>query len=462
MLEFLNYLNRLVWGIPALVMIIGVGIYLSLRTGFVQLRLFPVALMHFFKRFGKQKKKDGDSSYRALCTALAATVGTGNVAGVAGAIAIGGPGAIFWMWICGILGMATKFAEATLAVRFRSRRAGGELVGGPMHMIENGMPRSWKWLAVLYCFFGVVAALGVGNATQVNAVIGSIKSVIAFFGGSGGFHINIIMGVLLSLLTLMMLLGGAKRIGQIAERLVPFAAVGYILLCTAVLLFRWQALPSAISAIIKGAFSPRSITGGVVGSASVALRVGASRGVFTNEAGMGTAAIAHGTSDVDHPVKQGLMGIVEVFLDTILICTLTALVILCSGIGIDYGVDTGVLLTVDAFGGVLGSWVCIPIAIAMCCFAIATVLGWGLYGIRCAQYLFGENAWKYFVYLQGAVVLISSVLQTGTVWTLAETVNGLMAIPNLIVLAYLAPELQRLTCEFHKANLDKQAVSVVK
>jgi len=453
MLNVLDYLNRFVWGIPALLLIVGVGVYLTLRTGFAQLRLFSAAVRSFLSRFKKQNGEDGASSYRALCTALAATVGTGNIAGVAGAIAIGGPGAIFWMWICALLGMVTKFAEATLAVRYRRRNANGELVGGPMYMIADGMPSKWKWLAVLYCFFGVVAAFGVGNATQVNAVIGSINGVIVFFGGTASTSIDLILGLLLAVLILAMLLGGAKRIGSIAERLVPFASVGYMLLCIVVLLLRWKALPGAFSAIVCGAFSPKAVTGGVIGSAFAALRVGASRGVFTNEAGMGTAAIAHATSEVEHPVRQGLMGIMEVFLDTILICTLTALVILCSGIGIDYGVDTGVLLTVDAFSAVLGSWVCIPIAVAMCCFAVATVLGWGLYGIRCAQYLFGENAWKCFVYLQGAVVIISSVLHTGTVWALAETVNGLMAVPNLIVLAYLAPEIQRLTgdfCKYHR------------
>jgi len=308
----------------------------------------------------------------------------------------------------------------------------------------------------------VVAAFGVGNATQVNAVIGSVNGVIAFLGGTESRYTDLFMGILLACLISVMLLGGAKRIGSIAERLVPFAAVGYMLLCVTVLFLCRRMLPGAFSAIIQGAYSPGAVTGGVIGSAFTAIRVGASRGVFTNEAGMGTAAIAHGASDVAHPVSQGLMGIIEVFLDTIVICTLTALVILCSGISIDYGTDTGVLLSVDAFSKVLGSWVCVPIAIAMACFAIATVLGWGLYGIRCVQYLLGEKTWKSFVYLQGIVVLISAVLGTGTIWTLAETVNGLMAIPNLIALAYLAPKIQHLVLDFRKASLDKCTAKVVK
>lgn len=462
MLKVLEWINRFVWGMPALILIIGVGLYLSFCTGFAQLRLFPRALRSFLSQFKRRNETGGNSSYRALCTALAATVGTGNIAGVAGAIAIGGPGAIFWMWICAVFGMVTKFGEATLAVKYRRINKKGETVGGPMYMIEDGMPKKWKWMASLYCFFGVVAAFGVGNATQVNAVIGSINGVVAFLGGGGSVATDMLLGVILALLISSMLLGGAKRIGSVAERLVPFAAVGYMLLCVFVLLVRWRALPDVFASILCGAVSPCAVTGGMVGSAFTALRIGASRGVFTNEAGMGTAAIAHGASEVDHPVKQGLMGIVEVFLDTIVICTLTALVILCSGVDINYGVDTGVLLTVDAFSEVLGAWICVPIAVAMCCFAVATVLGWGLYGIRCAQYLFGEKAWRPFVYLQGAVVLISSVLQTGTVWILAETVNGLMAIPNLIALAYLMPGLQHLTGDFRKAILDKSRVKVVK
>jgi len=462
MLKVLDMVNRFVWGVPALLLIIGVGLYLSVRTGFAQLRLFPVAIRTFVGRFQRRNTCGGDASYRALCTALAATVGTGNIAGVAGAISIGGPGAIFWMWVCGLLGMVIKFAEATLAVLYHRKNEKGETVGGPMYMIEQGLPSGWKWLAGVYCFFGVVAAFGVGNATQVNAVIGSVNGVIAFLGGTESRYTDLFMGILLACLISVMLLGGAKRIGSIAERLVPFAAVGYMLLCVTVLFLCRRMLPGAFSAIIQGAYSPGAVTGGVIGSAFTAIRVGASRGVFTNEAGMGTAAIAHGASDVAHPVSQGLMGIIEVFLDTIVICTLTALVILCSGISIDYGTDTGVLLSVDAFSKVLGSWVCVPIAIAMACFAIATVLGWGLYGIRCVQYLLGEKTWKSFVYLQGIVVLISAVLGTGTIWTLAETVNGLMAIPNLIALAYLAPKIQHLVLDFRKASLDKCTAKVVK
>ena len=447
MTKVLEFANKVVWGVPALVMILGVGCYLSFQTRFAQIRMFPRAVTCFVKRFRKRDAGDGVSSYQALCTALAATVGTGNIAGVAGAIAIGGPGAIFWMWICALFGMIIKFAEATLAVRYRERNASGEFVGGPMYIIKRMIPKA-GYLASAYCFFGVVAAFGVGNAAQINAVIGGVNSAILYLGGKQHVLIDLMLGFCLAVLILFMLLGGARRIGQIAERLVPYAAVGYILLCAIVLIGRAQIIPYAFSSIIIGAFKPEAMTGGVVGSAFTVLRIGASRGVFTNEAGMGTASIAHAASNVAHPIEQGLMGIMEVFLDTIIICTMTALVILCSGIPIVYGRDTGVLLTTQAFSNVLGEWVCIPISVFLCCFALATVLGWGLYGIRCAQFLLGEKSWKGFVYMQAAIVPISAVLGTGTVWMLAETVNGLMAIPNLIVLAYLAPEISRLTMEY--------------
>lgn len=449
MSEVLNYLNQFVWGVPALLLILGVGVYLTLKSRFAQFALFPQSLRLFFSRLlGRRDDHNGVSPFQALCTALAATVGTGNLAGVAGAIAIGGPGSIFWMWICAFFGMVTKFAEATLAVRYREKNANGEWVGGPMYMIRNGLGSRWNWLGSLYCFFAVVAAFGVGNATQINAVIGGINTAITAFGGQETQWGNLLMGIILAVLIAVLLLGGAKRIGMAAEMLVPFASVAYLLLGAGVLLVRASAIPAAFSAIVAGAFSPRAVTGGIIGSMFQALRVGTSRGVFTNEAGMGTASIAHASAQVKHPVEQGMMGIIEVFLDTIVICTMTALVILCSGVAIPYGTDMGVTLTVQAFSSVYGDWVSILIALALCCFAFATILGWGLYGARCAQYLFGDTIWKPFVYLQAVVVVISARLGTGVVWTLSELVNGLMAIPNLIALAQLSPELHRLTKDY--------------
>lgn len=444
---YIQWLYRLVWGIPAILLILGVGGYLSLRTGFVQIRLFPAACRDFWHRlFDKTQASRGVTSFQALCTALAATVGTGNIVGVAGAICIGGPGAIFWMWISALFGMVTKMAEAVLAVRYQVRD-GEELLGGPMYYIRHGLGGKWKHLAGIYAFFGVVAAFGVGNATQVNAVIMSVNSCITAFGGAPNHRLDLILGIFLAVVVLILLSGGAKRIGSVAERLVPFAAAMYLILGTVVLLLRFDAIPHAFSAIFRGAFTPAAATGGMVGYILTTLRTGVSRGVFTNEAGMGTAALAHGSASVRHPVQQGLMGIMEVFLDTIVICTMTALVILCSGVEIPYGTEMPEL-TSFAFSAVLGDWVQVVIAASLCLFAFATILGWGLYGTRCAQYLFGCAVGKRFAWLQAATVILGAVLQTSTVWLLAETVNGLMAIPNLIALFLLSPEICRLMKQY--------------
>lgn len=452
MTKFLSGFHAIVWGAPALVMILGVGLYLSLRLRVVQLTLLPRAVREFFAKLRARKSEgSGISPFQALCTALAATVGTGNLVGVAGAICMGGPGAIFWMWVCGVLGMVTKFAEATLAVRYRIRSGDG-YIGGPMYVITQGLGQRYSWLACVYCLFGVVAAFGVGNATQINAVITGVNAVLTRFGGQETRTGNLVMGILLAVLVGAMLLGGARRIGAVAERLVPFVSVVYILMCTGVLAVRFREIPFAFSAIVQGAFSPRAVTGGMLGSAFQALRVGCSRGVFTNEAGMGTASIAHASAEVSHPAEQGLMGIMEVFLDTILICTLTALVILVSGVPISYGVDAGAELTTLAFTAIYGEAAAIVIALALACFAIATVLGWGLYGARCAEFLFGGKAWRYFALAQTGAVILGSVLDTGTVWQLSETINGLMVIPNLIALAALTPELVRLTKEYQKSD----------
>lgn len=443
--HIISAVNNVVWGVPVLVMILGTGAYLSIATGFAQLRLFPRAVKSFLQKLRCPKEADGVSPYQALCTALAATVGTGNIAGVAGAIALGGPGSIFWMWLCAVFGMITKFSEAVLAVHYRKSDGCGGYMGGPMYVIENGLGRKWSWLGKLYCFFGVVAALGVGNATQIDAVIGGARDVAQYFGRAGTSAGDLCIGIIAAALLLTVLLGGAQRIGQFAETLVPFAAVAYLLLCMGALVANAERIPDAFTQIITAAFSPQAVTGGVLGSVFISLRVGVSRGVFTNEAGMGTAGIAHGAATVSHPVEQGYMGIMEVFLDTIVICTMTALVILSSPESIPYGTDVGVRLTTRAFAATYGSWVSIPISLFLCCFAFATMIGWGLYGMRCAEYLFGKTAWKTFAVIQAVVLVVSTLLKTETIWTLAETVNGLMAIPNLIALCLLCPVVVKLT-----------------
>ena len=440
MIRLLESVNAVLWGLPVLLLITGVGIYLSLQSGFVQIRWFPKALRHFLNSLKVRPQGNCKvSGYRALCTALAATVGTGNLAGVAGAIAVGGPGVIFWMWMSGILGMVIKFAEVVLAMHFRRKNSAGELIGGPMYMIQDGLPKKYRYLAYIYCFFGVIASFGIGNGTQVNAVIGGIQSILSENGIMHSGIRNLIIGAALGIIVLTAFRGGASGIGSFTELLVPFAAVLYILLSIGVLIFRRDCLPEAISAIFTGAFSPKAVTGGMIVSVFQVIRVGTARGLFTNEAGMGTASIAHACADIDKPLMQGLLGIMEVFIDTILICTLTALVILCSGVPIAFGSDAGITLTMDAFSSVYGSWILIPVTVAVCLFAFATILGWGLYGSRCAQYLFGEGIWKVYVGLQVIVVVLGSVINTSTVWLLSEIVNALMVIPNLIAIAWLSP-----------------------
>lgn len=445
----LEFVHKLVWGVPALSMILGVGFYFTVRTGCAQISLFPRALRNFFTRLRPGRAAgQGVSSFQALCTALAATVGTGNIAGVAGAVAIGGPGAVFWMWISALLGMMTKLAEVTLAIRYREPSGDGSFMGGPMYIIRNGMGTSWSWLAVTYAFLGVVAAFGIGNATQINAVISSVNCTLGTVGIEKTPLLDFVIGIFFAGLSMWVLLGGAKRIGAASEVLVPVAALAYIGLCSGVLICNATHIPAAFQRIMQGAFAPRAVTGGVIGSALTSLRVGVSRGAFTNEAGMGTASIAHATAETGHPAEQGLMGIVEVFLDTIVICTMTALVILCSPVQIVYGLDEGAVLTVRAFSCTYGPWVSAVISLFLCCFAFATMLGWSFYGIRCAQYLFGAGCWKPFVCVQALVVVLSTLLSTGTVWLLSEVMNGLMAIPNLIALAALSPELCRLIVDY--------------
>lgn len=446
MTKILSLLHVLVWGAPALFLILGVGLYYSLRLGFPQLRYLPQAMGCLF---GKLKGGGKDSSFRSLCTALGATVGTGNLVGVAGAICVGGPGAVFWMWVCGILGMVTKYAEAVLAVRYRVSSPEGYL-SGPMYMITEGMGSRFRPLAVCYCLMGLAASFGIGNAVQIHAVRTGIGEVLRSLDLPVTRLTDLVIGLILGATVGIMLFGGAKRIADGAQRLVPFAAVSYILMCLVVLLLRWDRLGGAFSRILLGAWEPKAVTGGAIGSAFQTLRVGCSRGTFTNEAGMGTAAIAHGSAEVSHPVEQGLMGIVEVFLDTIVICTLTALVILVSGVPIAYGVDTGAELTLNAFAGVYRNGAKYLLTAMLACFAIATLLGWGLYGARCAQFLFGSGAWPYFAAAQTLSALFSTVVSTAQLWQLAEIQNALMLFPNLIALVALSPEVIRLTKEYRK------------
>ena len=445
--------NNFIWGVPAMVCIFGVGLYLSIRTGFLQIRKFPYAIRTTLGRiFRKRSASDGAiTPFQAVCTALAATVGTGNIAGVAGAIAIGGPGAIFWMWVSALFGMCTKFAEVTLAVHFREINANGELVGGPMYYIKNGLGKKWNWLAYLFAAFGVLTVFGTGNATQVNTITTAINSALLNYNiisESAVSTSNLIIGIVIAILIAMILLGGIKRIGQVTEKLVPFMALLYILLGLGVILLNIQNIPSVFVSIFKGAFQPSAVTGGIIGSMFLSIKKGVSRGIFSNEAGLGTGSIAHACADTKKPVKQGMFGIFEVFTDTIVICTLTALVILCSGVPITYGEAAGAELTILGFTSTYGNWVSIFTAVAMCCFAFSTALGWGLYGARCIEFLFSEKVIKPFMVVYALVAILGATANLGLMWNIAETFNGLMAIPNLIALFLLSGTVVSLTKEY--------------
>ena len=448
-----SVVNNFIWGVPAMICIIGVGLYLSIRTRFLQIRKFPYSMKVTLGRMMKKKEaSDGAlTPFQAVCTALAATVGTGNVAGVAGAIAIGGPGAVFWMWISALLGMCTKFAEVTLAVHFRETNAQGDLVGGPMYYIKNGLDKKWHFLAYLFAAFGVLAVFGTGNATQVNTITTAIDSALSSFNilpADAVKLVNLIIGVALAIIIALILIGGIKRIGNVTSKLVPFMAIMYIVLALGVIFFHIKAVPAVFASIIEGAFHPASVTGGVVGSFFMSMKKGVSRGIFSNEAGLGTGSIAHACADTGKPVKQGMFGIFEVFTDTIVICTLTALVILCSGTSITYGQAAGAELTISGFTLTYGNWVSLLTAFAMCCFAFSTILGWGLYGARCIEFLFSERITKYFMAAYALVAILGATANLGLMWSIAETFNGLMAIPNLIALFLLSGKVVELTKEY--------------
>ena len=447
-------LNGIVWGLPATVLIFGVGLYLSIRTGFLQFTKFGTVWKNTIGKIFHRTTEAGHGAvtpFQAVCTALAATVGTGNIAGVAGAIAIGGPGAVFWMWISALLGMVTKYSEVTLAVHYRQKNKHGDWVGGPMYYIENGLGKKWKFLGILFAIFGVFAVFGTGNATQVNTIVASIDTALISFGvmeAGSTATLNLILGIVITVLVGMILLGGIKRIGHVAERLVPIMALLYVVLGLGIIIVHIDNLPTAFSSIVKGAFNPSAVTGGVVGAAFVAVQKGVARGIFSNEAGLGTASIAHAGAEVNDPVQQGLFGVFEVFVDTIIICTFTALVILCSGVPITYGAAAGAELTISGFTSTYGNWITIFTAVAMCCFAFTNILGWGLYGARCSEYLFGEKVIKPFMVIYSLVAIIGATVKLDLLWSIAETFNGMMAIPNLIAVALLSPVVIRLTKEY--------------
>ena len=447
--DFFSFINSVLWGSVMIYLLFGAGCWFTFRTGFVQFR--------YIRQFGKSLKNSihpqpgGLTSFQSLCTSLAARVGSGNLAGVALAITAGGPGAVFWMWVSAILGMCTKFSEVTLAVHFRERNPEGDYVGGPMYYIKNGLSKNWHFLAVLFSAFGVLTVFGTGNATQVNTITTAINSALLNFhviSQSSVGTANLIIGIIVAILVALILLGGIKRIGQVAERLVPFMAFIYIFFALGVVVLNIDQLPAVFGSIINGAFHPASVTGGIVGSFFMSMKKGVARGIFSNEAGLGTGSIAHACADTKEPVKQGLLGIFEVFTDTILICTLTALVILCSGIPIGFGADAGAELTISGFTATYGNWISIFTAVALCCFAFSTIIGWGLYGARCIEFLFSSKVIKPFMLVYSLVAILGATVDLGMLWSIAETFNGLMAIPNLIALFLLSGTVVKLVKDY--------------
>lgn len=449
--------NGFIWGIPAMICIIGVGLLLSVRTRFIQMRKFGAAMKNTIgKIFDKTQAKDGSMSpFQAVCTALAGTVGTGNIAGVAGAIALGGPGAIFWMWCSAFLGMCTKFSEVTLAIHFREKNANGEYVGGPMYYIKNGLSKKWHFLAVLYALFGVLTVFGTGNATQVNTIVSSIHSALHnlhIIDGTVDERANLIFGIFIAAFVAMVLLGGIKRIGQVSEKLVPFMATLYVILAIGVVILHINRVPAVFAMIFKSAFTPQAATGGIIGSMFLSMKKGVSRGIFSNEAGLGTGSIAHACADTNNAVHQGMFGIFEVFMDTIVICTLTGLVILLGAPNIVYGQAAGAELTISGFTATYGGWVSIFTAVAMCCFAFSTIIGWGLYGSRCIEFLGGEKLVRPFLVAYSFVSIIGATINLGLLWDIADTFNGLMAIPNLIALLVLSGQVKKLAIDVDQAE----------
>ena len=455
--EINSTINGFVWGLPMMALILGVGIYLSVRCGFPQFRHFAHIMKNTLgKAFEKSEKKEGAiSPFKAMCTALAASIGTGNIAGVSGAIAIGGPGAVFWMWVSALLGMCTKFSEVTLAIKYRERNQKGDWVGGPMYYITKGLGKNWKWLASLFAIFGALAAFGIGNMTQINTIAGTINTAISEFiptTEAQQHTIALVVAVICAIICAFVLLGGIQRLADVCALIVPFMALIYIAASLVVIVLNISALPEALSAIIKGAFNPASVAGGLAGvGIKTAITKGVGRGIFSNEAGLGSAPIAHAAADVDHPIKQGIFGVFEVFMDTIVVCTMTALVVLL-GVGvqnIEYGTDVGANLTIMGFESVFGSGIpAIAVAVCLTLFALSTVLTWALYGTRCIEYLFGFKASKVYQVIFCVFACMAGTVELTLAWNIADTLNGLMAIPNLIALALLSPTVIKLSKEY--------------
>ncbi|AWX94839.1 sodium:alanine symporter family protein [Streptococcus suis] len=439
MLELFKAINNLVWGPPLLLLLVGTGVYFTLRLGVFQIGKLPTA---FRLIFSSDQSGQGDvSSFAALCTALAATVGTGNIVGVATAITTGGPGALFWMWVAAFFGMATKYAEGFLAIKYRTKDANGQAAGGPMHYITLGMGQKWKPLAVFFAVSGVlVALLGMGTFSQVNSIASSMS---ASFGLAPQL-VSIVTAISIA----FFIFGGIEKISDVSTKIVPFMAILYILASLIVLVVHWNELLPTLGLVLKSAFSPAAAVGGFVGATvKEAIQRGIARGVFSNESGLGSAPIAAAAAKSDNPVEQGLISMTGTFIDTIIICTLTGLTILVTGQWSVEGLE-GAPLTQAAFATVFGNAGSIALTISLVLFAFTTILGWSYYGERCIEFLFGTKSILPYRLLFVAMVALGGFLKLDLIWTIADIVNGLMALPNLIALLALSPVIIKETRQY--------------
>ena len=459
MLEIITSVNKdingFVWGPVMLCLLVGTGVFLTIRTGAIQVRYFGFILKNTIGSLFAKKKKDHGanlSPFQAVSTAMAATVGTGNIAGVTGAIFVGGPGAVFWMWVSAFFGMCTKYSEIALAVKYRSRDENGVYKGGPMYYIEYGLGKSWKWLAMVFAVLGGLASFGIGNIAQSNEIAGALESLVGLD--------PLITGIILAVIVAIVVLGGVQRIGQVTSLLVPFMAVFYILAGLLVIALRITEVPSAFLNIFRSAFSFEAVGGGVMGyTIMVAMRQGFARGVFSNEAGLGSAPIAHATSSTEEPAEQAMWGVFEVFVDTIIICTITAMTILLSGLELGEAALSGYAskgaATAAAFNQVLPGTIGGKILeISLLFFALSTILSWSYYGERCWGYLTGNNKAVAMIYkaLFIMVVVMGAVGSGTLMWDISDTLNGMMAIPNLIALLALSGVTVSLTKNYFKGK----------
>ena len=456
-------LNDIVWGIPMIVFILAVGICLTVRLGVLQIRHLPKALK--FMIMNEEEGEGEVSSFGALCTALSATIGTGNIVGVATALCMGGPGALFWMEVAAFFGMATKYAEGLLAVKYRTVDENGHALGGPFYYIERGMGRRWKWLAKLFAFFGVCAGIfGIGTFTQINGITSAVanffdpnmENAISLFGAEYSVSV-IIAGLILAVCVALVVIGGIKRIANVTQVIVPFMAIAYVLFCIMLLIINYRMIPSAVVQIVKGAFNPSAVTGGVVGTMMVAVQKGVARGIFSNESGLGSAPIAAAAARTKNPVRQGLVSMTGTFIDTIIICTMTGLSVVITGVWKIEGLE-GVQVTMTAFQNGLPFAPQISSFVLMMClvfFAFTTILGWDYYSERCLEYLTNGNQKALNVYrtLFLLAVLTAPYMTVSLVWNMADVFNGLMAFPNLIALAVLNGVVVKETKKYFSKNL---------